>query len=402
MGTNGPFLDSFSALFYNRNEVNQQIKKSGIFERIAFFFLFFLLFLTPPANASGQDTFTRLKVVAEQANIRLEPDIASIIIRQVPQGTILDATEKMDEWFSVRITTKQGTAVTGYVHESLVIIVEPLPEKKAPVKRPQVKPEEKKQPEPFKFDLSLSGGGNYVRGGDLNAGARGLADLYQDILGVQGEGEIGPVHLGYVFGIEVSFPVSKWLSWGIGAEHFQGKNESRIKYDYRESSSVLRVRPNLRSTPLTLFLSFQPAYNLYVKGGISYYFARCSYTYIFQNEDLTQQQVGNANGQGLGLSGGLGLMKSLSSRLSFFTEITGRLAKIKGFKGEEEFQDSSGEILTEKGTLYLIQTQILEDRTHSILVIRKTRPNEAGIIGAKKAQIDLSGISITIGLRIHF
>lgn len=404
-GTKWLFLDSFPALFYNRNKVNQQRKNSGINERNAFFALFLILFVTPAPKVSGQDTFIRLKVVAEQANIRLEPDISSIIIRQVPQGTILNATEKMEEWFAVQLMPKQGAAVSGYVHESLVIVVEPLPEKKTPARKPTiipVKPKSEQQPSPFKFDLSITGGGNYVRTGDMNPGIEGLADLYEDILGVQGKGEIDPVHLGYVFGIEFSSPVSESLSWGIGAEHFQGKNESRVDYVRGETSSVLLMRPNLRATPLTLFLSFQPAPNLYVKGGISYYFARCSYSYLFQIDDLTQQWVGKANAQGLGLSGGLGLIKSLSPSLSFFTEITGRLAKIKGFKGIEDFQDSSGEILTEKGTLYFIQTQILEDRTHSVLFIRETRPNEAGVIGARKAQIDFSGISIKLGLRIHF
>lgn len=346
-----------------------------------------------------------LKVVSEQANIRLEPDIASIIIRQVPQGTILKATEKREEWFAVQLTQRQGTSVSGYVHESLVTVIEPFPERKRPPKKPQmrpVKPEEKKQPSPITFDLCILGGGNYVRAGNLNRGIEGLANLYGDILGIQKKGEIGPVHLGYIFGVEVSAPISEWLSWEIGAEHFQGKNESRVDYIHGESSSALLTRPNLRATPINLSLSLHPVPNLYVKGGISYYFARFSYTYLFQADDLIQQRVGKANARGFGLSGGLGLIKSLSSNLSLFTEITGRLGKIKGFKGKEDFQDSSGEIFTEKGTLYLIQSQILEERTHSVLFIRETRPNEAGVIGAEEAQIDISGISIRIGLRIHF
>jgi len=399
------FLDSIPALFYNRNEVNRQKKNSFAKQSVVFFVLFFILFFTPPKKASGQETLIRLKVVADQANIRLEPDISSIIIRQVPKGTILNATEKKEEWFSVQLTSKQGAVVSGYVHKSLVIAIDPLPEEKKPPIIPKimpVEPEEDQPTSPFRFTLSIMCGGNYAQGGDLNLGIKGLADLYEDTLGIQGEGKIGSVHLGYVLGLEVSFPLFEMLSWGIGAEHFQGKNNSQVDYSQGESSSVLHVRPNLRATPLSVFLSFNPIPELYVKGGISYYFARCSYTYLFEADNLTQQWEGKANARGLGLMGGIGYLKNYSPNLSFFAEIAGRLAKMRRFTGKEDIQDSSGEISTEEGTLYLIQTQVLEDRTHSVLFIRETRPNEAGVIGAKKAQIDFSGISIKIGIRLHF
>lgn len=401
------FLDSSRALFYNRNEVNLQRKSPLVKGSLACFAFFLILLFTPTQKALGQETVIKLKVVADQANIRLEPDISSIIIRQVPRGTILNATEKIEDWFTVQLMPKQGTAVSGYVHESLVIMSEPLLEEK---KLPRVQkmrpvkpePEEKKQTAPYTFFISIMGGGNHVRGGDLNLGIKGLADLYEDILGIQGESKIDSVHLGYVLGLEVSFPLSEKLFWGLGAELFQGKNKSQVDYPQGTSSSILLIKPNLRATPINLTLSFYPVSNLYIKGCISYFFAGCSYAYLYQTEILTQQWEGKSKAQGFGLSGSLGFSKSYSSNLSLFAELTGRLAKIDGFKGKENFHDSSGKISTQEGTLYLIQTQVLEERTHSVLFIRKTRPNEAGVIAAKGAQIDFSGISLKIGLRFHF
>jgi hypothetical protein len=383
---------------------------------IVFFSLFTIFFFSPIKKATAQDVFIKLKVVAEQANIRLEPDISSIIIRQVPQGTILRATEKKQEWFAVQLTPELGTAISGYVHESLVTAIEPLPEEKSspviPKKKekqkipapipPTIEQEEEQQIFPYKVSLSVLGGGNYVGGGDLNLGIKGLADLHEDMLGIRGKGEINSVHLGYVVGLEVSFPLTQRLSLGIAAEHFQGKNESQVDYSQGTSSSVLLMRPGIRATPVSFFLSFNPVSTWYVIGGFSYYFARCSYTYSFQSDDLTQQRVGKASSRGIGLLGGLGFKKNLSSNLSLLVEITGRLAKIQGFKGKEDSQDSSGQKATEKGTLYLIQAQILEERTHSILFIRETRPSEAGIIDAREAQINLSGISLRLGFQIHF
>lgn len=360
--------------------------------------------------AAGQDAVIKLKVVAEQANIRLEPDISSIIIRQVPQGTILNATEKKEDWFAVLLTPKEGTTVSGYVHESLVILIEPIPEKMTPPKGepkpvpiPQtIEPDEPREKFPFQWTLAIMAGGNYLRGGDLNRGIKGIAYLYEDILGTRREGEVDPVHIGYVFGMDVAFSLSDSLSWGIRAEHFQGRNESEVGYSQGSSSSALLVQPNLQATPINLFLSYSPVPYLYVRGGISYTFARCSYTFRLESDELIQRREGKATAGGAGLSGSLGFKQQLSSSLSFFAEITGRYAKIKGFKGNEEFQDSEGASSAEKGRLYLAQMQILADRTHPVLFIRETRPNEAGIIFAEEARIDLSGVSVVFGLRFHF
>ena len=83
-----------------------------------------LLFL---AAARGEEALRKLKVVTEQANIRLKPSIGSIIIKQVPQGTILESTAQQGDWFLIQLSPDELEQVTGYVHESMVIIIEGPP-----------------------------------------------------------------------------------------------------------------------------------------------------------------------------------------------------------------------------------------------------------------------------------
>ena len=66
----------------------------------------------------------KIKVTAEQANIREKPDIGSAIVQQIPEGAILDADKKEGEWFFVRYTLEDGGVIGGYIHESLVEGVE--------------------------------------------------------------------------------------------------------------------------------------------------------------------------------------------------------------------------------------------------------------------------------------
>ena len=100
----------------------------------------------------AQDSQTKLKVVSEQANIRIAPDIGSTIIHLAPQGSVFTSLGKEGEWYQIRYLPEIGDAITGYVHESLVLeiirlplekVVKP-PEKKA---KPVVKP---RAPEPKK------------------------------------------------------------------------------------------------------------------------------------------------------------------------------------------------------------------------------------------------------------
>ena len=213
---------------------------------------------------------------------------------------------------------------------------------------------------------------------------------------------MNPVHFGYSLDIELSFPLSSRLSWGIGLEFLQEKNESFVEFRQGSILRTLHARPRLSAVPINLFLSVAPFSHLYFKGGISYYFARFSYLYQIQGEGLIQGWEGKATARGLGLMGGLGFIKEVTPSLSLVAEGTGRWSKIDGFKGKGTSENESGEILTEEGKLYFIQNQVLEEKTHSTLFIRRTKPNEVGVIEAREAKIDFSGFSLRVGLRFAF
>nr|HUM34739.1 hypothetical protein [Candidatus Saccharicenans sp.] len=54
------------------------------------------------ASALGaQDRNLRVRVVSEQANIRVKPDISSEMLFQVPEGTEFQVEKKEGEWFLI-------------------------------------------------------------------------------------------------------------------------------------------------------------------------------------------------------------------------------------------------------------------------------------------------------------
>ena len=379
----------------------------------------------------------KLEVATEQANIREKPDIGSTIIRQVPRGTILESTKKIGEWYLVRLKVEEDRLLLGYVHESLVLRIEPekeepefieekktveeeiLEEEKPEVERkiPEEKAEEPKEekiqiappppvtpaalePSEKKFMLSLFGGGNYVSGGDLNEGARGFAEFSRDNLQIQGEAEL--LHLSYIFGAELSFPLSSHFYLGIGADYFRGKKESSSDQTETLPGNSFATCPEIKALPLRICFSYYPFSFLFLKGGVEYYFAKISYFYRFQEGDYRREWEGNADSQGLGILGALGLEWNLASHFSFFAEATGRYAKIKGFEGEDTSRDSEGFIYKEEGTLYFYQVTGTNQETYPQLFIRNKKPAEARVSDAREALVDFSGLSLRLGFRIKF
>ena len=88
----------------------------------------FVAFLLAGAvlSAAGQAIPARtmkVKITAEQANLREKPDIGSGIVQQIPEGTVLEADRKEGEWFFVRFTLEDGGVIGGWIHESLVEVV---------------------------------------------------------------------------------------------------------------------------------------------------------------------------------------------------------------------------------------------------------------------------------------
>lgn len=385
-----------------------------------------LLFLP---NANGQEAITKLKVVSEMANVRLQPDIGSVIIHQVSQGTSLESTGKEGEWYLVKIQIEEGQEASGYVHESTVIVTERppqkptvIPEKKEGVTEPEKKVEitepEKKEEEPqiqpfpvtpserrpfeSRLELWFLGGGNYVIGGDLNNGAQGFVDYYRDFNSIGEEFEAKPVHMSYLYGGEFSIPIGSNFYLGLGADFYRGERESLV--ELQETPAIeIRTHPKIQAIPIRLFISYYPVRSFYLKTGIEYYFAKCEYLYRYLEDTDWKQWHGTAKTQGSGILGALGVDLEVAPWLSFNIEATGRIAKISGFKGSDSYKDSDSNENSTSGTLYFYKAKGSATESYPLIFIKTREPIEDVLISdPRRAIIDFSGVSLKAGFKLRF
>jgi hypothetical protein len=361
----------------------------------------------------------KLRVTAEQANIREKPDIQSAILKQVSLGTILEADRKEGEWYSVKVEAETGGQISGYVHESLVKVVEYPPAKtrqtpqqpqppiiEKPVEQvkeaPRIPPPAVTEPSKRRSSISLWYGERYAAVGDLNVGASGLAADLASQVSVSNPDNVGSIHFGRLYGAEFRHSLFRGLELAVGVEYFAGEKASTVPFKSGTPQVSYETKPRVRVVPFNVSLLFYPASSVYIKTGLDFSIARCEYYYRFVNGDLWQEWRGQADSVGLGYQLGIGAEWTLLGGVSVIAEGAYRNSRIGNLDGEETYRESGKKDTQTKGTLYFIRSGPAADRTVPQVFIFADIPTGARVVEARKAELSLSGLSLRAGLKIAF
>jgi hypothetical protein len=357
----------------------------------------------------------KVKVTAEQANLREKPDIGSGIVQQIPEGTVLEADKKEGEWFFVRYTLEDGGVIGGYVHESLVEVVDqgaaPEPARRTPERETfqrqraaatrTVKPSGRNTPASH-MEFSLSGGVGWIAPRDLNDGAQGFADANAAFVGIPASGPVDALHLATLVGLELSYRVSSWLSIGLGIDYFRGANRGRIEFTDEVFSETLQTRPAARAIPVKLNARFYPGKGFYIRGSLGVYFVKAGYLYRLEREDGWQEWKGTATARRFGAEAAFGGDWKVGANTFFFVEAGFRMASLRGLSGQDVYRNSEGETLTEAGTLTYFRKEGADARVYPQLFIGDSKLAEEGVIDPRQAGINLSGMAVRAGFRYRF
>ncbi|MCX8159487.1 MAG: SH3 domain-containing protein [Candidatus Saccharicenans sp.] len=361
-------------------------------------------------TAPGQVQKIRLKVVSEQANIRLKPDIGSEMLWQVAEGTELEAEGKEGDWYLVTVDKPDGSRVRGYVHESLVEVVTSgmKPAAVVPARQPEtpllkvveVKPKRVRPARPG-YLVTLVGGGFYLSPADLNRAAQGVADYYLAELGTGKKADLNGLHLVWCYGLDFFYPLGRQLFLGLGFDYLQGARESAVSFSLDSSQYRLLTRPGLRNVSLRVSLLYQPADIFYIRAGLETNLTRASYLYRVEQDELWLEWKGRASGLNVGWSEAAGVQWPVSSWLQVYLEGAYRYSRIRNFEGHNDYLDSDGLARTEKGKLYYWVVEA-DGQYYPALFVRERTPTEPGVLDPRPADVNLSGFSLRVGLRLVF
>lgn len=364
----------------------------------------------------------KLRVAAEQANLREKPDIGSSIIQQIPEGTILTADRKEGEWFYVRYTLDDGGVMGGYIHESLVVVLEDnrgTAEKEAAAKD-NAPPRTAQAPAPAKagspkaeaprsrrlsdhpLEVSISAGPGFLSPTELNDGAVGMAGYEAASYSSTWSGGIGSLRWVPGLGVDLTYRIETWLAVGLHYELSHGRNQSTVGIVSAADSAAVTVRPEVSITPLLATARFYPAPGFYIRAGLGAYTVKAEYLYRLETDSGWQQRSGRAKDTCFGLETALGGDLKLSGNWSFFGEVGFRMASVGNLDGQETFSDSDGSVTVTNGSLWTFKEQGLDGKNYDMVLISNGKPSGTGISSATRTEVNISGVILRIGLRFRF
>ena len=258
------------------------------------------------------------------------------------------------------------------------------------------------------FSLKLYGGLNYLSGGDLNEGLKGMNDYYARYFWYFGltksGGEYRPVHLGLNFGGDFIVQIAPALGIGLGAGYLQGTSDSTVTFT--PVAADVKTTPKASAVPLRLGLYFTlPAgamVNVNFHAGLGYYLTKMSYDLRTSAAGTWNLYTVKTDANGLGFHGGIGLEFKLLPAISFFFEGQGRYVRIGGFKGSIDATDSYGGHGSENGKLYYYKYIALPLGTFPVILVSDIVPSGSSVSDVRTANIDFSGFSAVAGMIIHF
>ena len=119
---------------------------------------------------------TILKVKVQTANVRSGPDAASPVIAKVASGTLLEASGREGAWYEVTVSDKDGKEVTGYIHNSVVSVINGK-EEEATEEEAEEEEEARPAPAPRRQAPSYRAAKEYAAGGVKLMGGLSMGNL---------------------------------------------------------------------------------------------------------------------------------------------------------------------------------------------------------------------------------
>jgi outer membrane protein W len=253
--------------------------------------IFLVTALALPLLAQG----TKVKVVVENASLRLKPSLDSEAIEEsIPLNTVLTSENKIGEWYEVKYESQVGVTLIGYIHE---MYVEVLVEEAAqpPVQeaeRPRLR--ETRQPGPLlpaeygqkKMEIFLGGGlgfGSFLSSQSEYSYSWNYGWIAVDEGGTiqhKAKNPLGPA-LSFSYFFMDSLGVRLRIDPGFNQKFTDGQSNYRADYVWGWGSDfdelTWDVTGDFFVTPLSLDLVYRfpvGSFTPYISAGVSYFISK--------------------------------------------------------------------------------------------------------------------------------
>ncbi len=260
------------------------------------------------------------------------------------------------------------------------------------------------------ISLKLKGGFVYLPMAEYNDGLRGGYDYLAKTLDSP-TGEFRPAQLGAEFGGEVILSLGGGFSLGMGAGYLRVTRESTISYDWMTFTAQETLTPRITAVPLVLNLHravpLGRSLRLDLYAGAGYYLTDLHQDFRTSTNffEFSENQTFQARKGALGGQGGIALEFFLGRHTAFFVQAEGRYVTLSDVQGDTTEQGNwfLGDWTGAGGKAYLWSYDLTDaGSTYPQIAVSFSPPAGTGVTNVRKTRIDLSGVSLTAGIKIEF
>ena len=296
---------------------------------LLFFVSFMLAFADSPDGAS-----VKLKVIVKAANIRLRPDVKSSVIRVITEGMILESEGKEGGWYKVTAPSEtEGLFISGYIHESLVIVLKEVEEevkvvprkeeitKEVPIRRTPVPPPMEMTQRKARLAFRP-----YVKGGFLLL-APSAADLgYTSVEGATLDQYLDVNKFNFGGGIQLAVPLGAASNFKVGLD-FGAQLLFTSRFELGPSDVTIEdyhIENEYDSYALVL-VEFSPGGSpLFLQAGVGAHFVYWTWDYHYigvYTGDQSKSESGLDFNLGMSAAVGINLPLGENARLPIFLRL---------------------------------------------------------------------------------
>ncbi len=240
----------------------------------------FILILPTTSQAQQKQ---RIKVTAQNASVRMQPNTQSEVILSPPVGSTFEVEQKIGDWYEIKFSSEIGVLITGYISSRFVEVIEAEPvrvQKKEPVRKP-ARPAAKPRPAaPAAIKFNIMAGGLFALYNDMLFGQysypyRGeqfiIEDYFESSNSVGFTGGVG-IFVNPI--IELTGSIASFSKAGWGELYIEVPSPfffNDSKSDYSDDGQYL---PNIKKTIFSFGVNIHPIksgpIDIYFGGGGSY------------------------------------------------------------------------------------------------------------------------------------
>jgi hypothetical protein len=242
-----------------------------------------------------------------------------------------------------------------------------------------------------KFELKISGGISYLAGTDFDPNAaseKNSLDWGKEISG------------------EILFHLSRIALCG-GVGYINGKSSSEsVTSEGGAVTATSTSNLDAKAIPLTLgiyyFLPVSSKSQIFLHAGAGYYFVSFERDSRRENDTPYWIEVDLKGNDGdFGFHGGIGFEYAISENIIFVIEGAGRYAKIKGYEGTRNRNDSNGWSDSTTGEFYTLERFLGEQGWQKRTNVFTEKPSGDDVRNVRTPLIDFSGFTVRIGIKLR-